>query len=73
MRLVTLKERSHVPEARFYEALRGSKGTFESPTGGLLSMIPGMHVIEEWDQGERHNEKVLIFSAGTIPNVEGLF
>ena len=73
MRLTTLKERSQVPEARFYEALRGNKGTFENPTGGLLSMIPGMHVIEEWDPVDRHNEKVLIFSAGTIPNVEGLF
>jgi len=73
MRLTTLKERSQVPESRFYEALRGNKGTFESPTGGLLSMIPGMHIIEEWDPVDRHNEKVLIFSAGTIPNVEGLF
>ena len=63
MSLNKLKERSQVPAARFYEALRGDHGTFEAPTGGLLATISGLHIIDEWDENLRRNEKMLIFAA----------
>jgi hypothetical protein len=51
-----MKTNGKLTSARFYESLRGDGGNLDSPSGGLLKKVPGLHirnVVEMTEHGKR--------------------